>query len=59
MYINSADVCSDIRLTIRGNVIDVVKQFEYFGMIIDDRLQMNKHTDNVYKKSKAKARYFI
>ena len=54
MYINSADEKSDIRLYICDEAIDVVKHFEYLGMTIENRLQMNKHAENVYKKARQK-----
>ena len=54
MHINSLDLNSDDHLFIRGKPVDVVKHFEYLGMIIENRLQMNKHVDNVYKKARQK-----
>ena len=54
MYINSADEKSDISLYICGEAIDIVNHFEYLGMTIKNRLQMNKHAENVYKKARQK-----
>ena len=54
MYINSSDLTSDEHLCIRGKPVDVVKHFEYLGMIIENKLQMNKHVDILYKKARQK-----
>ena len=54
MHINSFDESTDVRLYIRGKPIEIVKHFEYLGMIIDNKLQMYKHADNVYKKARQK-----
>ena len=42
MFVNSSDLTCDEHLYIHGKPVDVVKHFEYFGMIIENKLQMNK-----------------
>ena len=54
MYINSINARPVLDLCIDGKPLGVVKQFEYLGMQIDDRLQLNKHVENKYKKSRCK-----
>ena len=54
MFINPFNEKSDMQLYIRGKPIDVVKNFEYLGMTIEDGLQVNEHTDIVYKKARQK-----
>ena len=51
MYINSANVNPISVLKIKDKALDVVKNFEYLGMHIDNRLQMNKHVETMYKKA--------
>ena len=38
----------------KGKCLEVIKHFEYLGMQIDDKLQMNKHVENMYKKARCK-----
>ena len=54
LYINSADVESDLKLFVKGIRVAVVKQFEYLGIIIDDRLQMNEYVDHIYEMARQK-----
>ena len=54
MYINSANVNPISVLKIKDKAMDVVNNFEYLGMHIDNRLQMNKHVETMYKKARCK-----
>ena len=54
MFINPSANSTDDRLSIHGIQLDIVKQFEYLGMHIDDKLSMNKHVDSMIKKTKCK-----
>ena len=38
----------------KGISASVVKQFEYLGTIIDDRLQMNQYVDHIYIMARLK-----
>ena len=54
MYINSRKEKSNCPLKIKDRNLDAVDQFEYLGMQIDSKLQMNKHVDVMYKKARIK-----
>ena len=54
MYINSGNVNPTSVLKIKDKALDVVKNFEYLGMHIYNRLQMNKHVETLYKKARCK-----
>ena len=50
LFINPWDHMPDVVPIIKGKFLDVIKHFEYLGMQIDDKLQMNKHVETMYKK---------
>ena len=50
MFINSLNQTPNVVPMIKGNSLDVIKHSEYLGMQIDDKLQMNRHVENMYKK---------
>ena len=54
MFINSLNQTPNVVPMIKGNSLDVIKHFEYLGMQIDDKLQMNRHVENMYKKARCK-----
>ena len=54
MNINSRSESSSAIISIDGIKLDEVHQFEYLGMKIDSKLEMNKHVDDMYVKAKAK-----
>ena len=54
MFINFSNQTPCVVPKIKGNSLDIVKHFEYLGMQIDDRLQMNKHVEIMYKKARCK-----
>ena len=39
---------------VNNKCITTVKSYEYLGMILDNKLSMNDHIDNMWKKAKAK-----
>ena len=59
MYINSYPEDHDNRLKIKGLEPDTVSQFEYLGIQIDNKLQINKHIDGMYKKARSKIAFCI
>ena len=54
MNINSGNAIPKIVLYIKDKPLDLVKTFEYLGMHIGNRLQMNKHVETMYKKARCK-----
>ena len=54
LFINPWDHMPDDVPMIKGKCLDVIKHFEYLGMQIDDKLQMNKHVETMYKKARCK-----
>ena len=54
MFINPWDHKPDVVPMIKGKCLDVIKHFEYLGMQTDDKLQMNKHVETMYKKARCK-----
>ena len=54
MFINPWNHTPNVIPMIKGKCLEVIKHFEYLGMQIDDKLQMNKHVENMYKKARCK-----
>ena len=54
MYINAPGCTPSTVLSVNNKPLDVVKSFEYLGMHVDDKLQMNKHVESIYKKARSK-----
>ena len=44
---------------VNNKCISTVQSYEYLEMILDNRLTMNDHIDNMWKKSKHKGRDFV
>lgn len=44
----------NIKIEIEGEAIEIVKQMKYFGLIIDDKLNMNENINYVCKKASKK-----
>ena len=43
-----------VEIKLNANVVSTVHQYEYLGMVLDDRLTMNEYLDVVWKKTNAK-----
>ena len=41
-------------LKIYDTVLSLVSQYEYLGMLLDNKLGMSQHVDNMYKKINSK-----
>ena len=50
MIISSANARADVNISIEGETLDRVREIKYLGVIIDDKLTLNSHIDNVIKK---------
>ena len=54
MIIKHTKVPSEPTLIVEKNNISTVNQYEYLGMILDDKLAMNKYLDAIWKKTNSK-----
>ena len=54
MVIKHTKVPNEPTLVVEKNNINTVNQYEYLGMVLDDKLTMNKYLDTIWKKTNSK-----
>ena len=54
MIVKHAKTSSDPSIEVNGTKITTVKQYEYLGMLLDDKLTMNEYVDAMWKITNSK-----
>ena len=49
--IKHTKVPNELTLNVEKNNISIVNQYEYLGMVLDDKLTMNKYLDTIWEKT--------
>ena len=54
MIIKHTKVPNKSTLIVEKNNINTINQYEYLGVVLDDKLTMNKYLDAIWKKTNSK-----